>query len=81
MEPLLVRIILWLKKTDLGLAFLLGLASWIVLAAIDSNFPDGVAGTIAWRILSPEFKAGSILVGGYFPITELPEPMVITWSH
>ena len=47
------------KRTDVGLAFLLGLASLIVHVAINANFPhDGVIATIARRMVYPGVYAG-----------------------
>jgi len=59
MEYYLVRFILWLRKSDIGLALLLGFASWIVLSLIQVNFPkDSRTAELAWRILAPGFIAG-----------------------
>jgi hypothetical protein len=49
MEYYVVRLILWLRKTDVELAFLLGLASWVVLGLIDAHSPyDSSIATLAW---------------------------------
>jgi hypothetical protein len=56
---LLVRAILWLKQTELGLSFLLGVASWCVLVAIDMHLQQGgLVDTAIWRVLGPVYRAG-----------------------
>jgi hypothetical protein len=65
---LLVRAIMWLKQTELGLSFLLALASWGVLVAIDVHSPQGgLVDTAIWRLLGPVYRAGSYVGTILFP--------------
>jgi len=67
MRPL-VRAILWLKQTELGFSFLLGLASWGVLMAIDMHSPQGgLVDSAIWRLLAPVYRAGSEVGTILFP--------------
>jgi uncharacterized membrane protein len=51
----LVRVILWLKKTDWGLSFLLALASLVAVVAIATRRPGGRVGALFG---GPVFRAG-----------------------
>jgi hypothetical protein len=67
MRPL-VRAILWLMHTDFGLSFLLGLASWGVLMAIDMQSPQGgLVDTAIWRLLAPVYRVGFYVGTILFP--------------
>ncbi len=59
MEYYLVRFILWLRKTDIGLALLLGFASLFVLNLITANSPpSSPTANLLWRIMAPVYRAG-----------------------
>jgi hypothetical protein len=60
----LVRIILWLKRTDLGLSFLLALASFVLFVAVAANSPDGLMGR---TLTGPIYSAGHALGTLIFP--------------
>ncbi len=64
----LIRGILRLKRTDVGLSFLLALASQFVLGWILAQSSAGEpAGDAVWKFLGPAFKAGHYVGRLIFP--------------
>ena len=56
------------RANDFGLAFLLGLASWRVLMAIDMRSPQGgLVDTAIWRLFAPLYRAGFYVGMNLFP--------------
>jgi hypothetical protein len=66
--PFLIKVFLWLKQTNLGLAFLLATASWFLLVATDMHpRQGGPVDTAIWTVLSPVYRVGCDIGTIMFP--------------
>jgi hypothetical protein len=65
----LINVVLWLRKTKIGLSFLLALASWFVLAPAWTFTQEGsIAFNIIAAIFKPGYFIGAHLVAVIFPL-------------